>query len=339
MGTFRCLAAAVLFGASTPAASLLAGDMPPLVLAGLLYVGAALAVLPRSVTRRPSVAAMGRSWRPLGAAVVVGGAIGPALLVAGLALTPAATASLLLNLELVATVVLAAMVFREHLGRRVVAGSCAIVVASVLLVWQPGAEVTAGTLLVAAACVCWGVDNNLTARLDQVAPEHVTLLKGTVAGSANLVLGFATAAAIEVPITEVGAALAIGALGYGVSITLWVRGAQDLGAARGQVIFSTAPFVGAVVAWVVLGDAVTVAQVGAMVLAAGGVWLSLDSAHEHRHEHEPTIHDHEHTHPDVHHDHVHADGFTDGRHSHPHEHVRMVHVHPHMPDLHHRHEH
>lgn len=313
--------------------------MPALVLAGLLYVGAALAVLPRSVSRRPSWAAMRRSWRPLTAAVVVGGGLGPVLLVAGLARTSAATASLLLNLELVATVTLAAWVFREHLDRRVVLGSCAIVAASVVLVWQPGAEITAGALLVAAACVCWGIDNNLTARLDQVAPEHVTLVKGTVAGTANLVLGFATAAAVDVPLPEVAAALVIGALGYGVSITLWVRGAQDLGAARGQLIFSTAPFVGAAVAWVVLGDAITVAQVVATAIAAGGVWLSLDSAHDHRHRHEPTTHDHEHTHPDLHHDHVHADGFAEGRHSHPHDHRLLVHAHPHLPDLHHRHEH
>ncbi len=127
-------------------------------------------------------------------------------------------------------------------------------------------------------------------------------------------------------------------LGYGASITLWVRGAQQLGAARGQVIFATAPFIGAVLSWVVLADSIEVVQLIAMPLAAIGVALSLRSAHEHPHGHRVVEHTHEHDHPDDHHDHAHADGFT-GRHSHVHEHRELVHSHPHVPDLHHRHDH
>lgn len=330
--------AAVLFGASAPAASLLAGDVPTLVLAGLLYLGAAVAVTPAVAARPPSLAAMRRSRLPLTGAVLFGGAVGPALLVAGLARTSAATASLMLNLELVATVILAALFFHENLGRRVVSGATAIVVAGVLLVWQPGAELTIGALLVAGACLCWGLDNNLTARIDQVAPEHITFLKGAVAGTANLVLGLIVASAVDIDLRQVLGALAIGALGYGLSITLWVRGARDLGAARGQLIFAAAPFVGAVISWVGLGDEVEPLQLVAMALAAGGVWLSLDSAHVHRHTHEPLRHEHEHVHDDQHHTHTHPEDFK-GRHSHPHEHEPLVHSHPHMPDLHHRHRH
>jgi hypothetical protein len=157
----------------------------------------------------------------------------------------------------------------------------------------------------------------------------------------NVVLGLVLlgAGAPAMLATDVLFALAIGAAGYGVSITLWVKGARDLGAARGQVIFATAPFLGALVAWTALGDPVTAAQLAAIALAAGGVWLSLDSVHEHRHRHDPVTHDHEHTHPDDHHTHVHADGFA-GRHSHPHTHDQvLVHAHPHLPDLHHRHAH
>jgi len=129
----------------------------------------------------------------------------------------------------------------------------------------------------------------------------------------------------------------VGMLGYGASITLWVRGAHQLGAARGQVIFATAPFIGAALAWIVLGDSIDAVQVIAMTLAATGVALSLHSAHEHRHQHTVLEHTHEHDH-DEHHDHPHADGFT-GRHSHVHAHRALVHAHPHVPDLHHRHDH
>lgn len=338
-GIVRCLLAAVLFGASAPAASELAGDVPSLMLAGLLYLGAGLAVLPSVVRSPPTAVALRRDWRPALVAVVAGGAIGPAFLVAGLARAPAATASILLNLELAATVLLAATIFREHLGRRVLTGAALVTVAGVVLAWEPGFKLSLGALLIAAACLSWGVDNGVTAKIDQLSPEQVVLLKGFVAGLANFGLGFALAeGATDVGLGEIVAALAIGAAGYGASITLWVKGARDLGAARGQVIFAAAPFIGAVIAWSVLGESVTVAQLIAVVIAAAGVGVSLESAHDHRHDHEAMEHEHEHSHDDDHHDHSHEEA-VEGRHTHVHQHGPRVHSHPHVPDLHHRHRH
>ena len=137
---------------------------------------------------------------------------------------------------------------------------------------------------------------------------------------------------------QVAAALVIGALGYGVSITCWVRGARDLGAARAQVIFASAPFIGAGVAWIVLGESLEVTQLVAVPIALAGISLSFRSSHEHQHVHVPMDHEHEHAHGDGHHDHDHPDGFR-GRHVHRHQHAAAVHTHPHVPDLHHRHEH
>ncbi|MDH3754892.1 MAG: DMT family transporter [Acidimicrobiia bacterium] len=339
VGVIRCLAAAVLFGASAPAASSLVDDMPVLVLAGLLYIGAGLAVLPAVARRPPTSVALAAEWRSAAVAVVVGGAVGPALLVAGLARSSAASASILLNLELVATVAFAATLFREHLGRRLLTGSALVVAGGVVLAWEPGAEATLGALFIAGACAAWGLDNGVTARIEQLAPGHVVLAKGVVAGSANLLLGWLVAGNLDVAARgDVVAALVIGAVGYGLSITLWVKGARDLGAARGQLIFATAPFIGAAIAWIALGESVEVDQLVAIGLCGVGVAVSLDSAHEHRHEHEPLRHDHEHRHDDGHHDHRHAEG-VDGRHSHPHTHAAVIHSHPHVPDLHHRHDH
>lgn len=313
--------------------------MKPLVLAGLLYLGAAMAVLPWWIARAPAGVALRRDWRALAVAIVAGGAVGPALLTAGLVHTPAATASLLLNMELVATVVLAATLFREHLGPHMIAAALLVTTAGVLLVWEPGASaVSLDALLIVGACVCWGLDNSVTSRIDQVSPPHVTFLKGIVAGSVNLALGLVITGAGNVNGWSIVGALVVGALGYGASITLWVRGAQQLGAARGQVIFATAPFIGAVLSWVVLSDAFHAVQLIAMALAAVGVGLSLQSDHLHEHSHRVMHHTHEHTHDDDHHDHAHPDGFV-GRHSHPHEHRQLVHAHPHVPDLHHRHDH
>ena len=192
--------------------------------------------------------------------------------------------------------------------------------------------------MIVGACACWGLDNSVTSRIDQVSPQHVTFLKGVVAGSVNLALGLVITGAGDVSGWSIVGALVVGMLGYGASITLWVRGAQQLGAARGQVIFATAPFIGAVLSWLVLADSIEVVQLVAMPLAAIGVALSLRSAHEHPHRHRVVEHTHEHDHPDDHHDHAHADDFT-GRHSHVHEHRELVHAHPHVPDLHHRHDH
>lgn len=337
-GMARCAAAAALFGATTPLASRLADDTTAPVLAGLLYIGAAVAVAP--FARRQSVdpAAFRRGGRRLAVSVVAGGFLGPLLLTAGLARTPAATASLLLNLELVATTILAALLFHEHIGRRVATGTVAVAGAGVVLVWSGAPEPRLGALLIAGACVCWGLDNCVTADLDEISPEHITVAKGVIAGSTNLALGVALGAAMP-SIGLVLGALAVGALGYGASITLWVAGARDIGAARGQLVFASAPFVGVLVAWVALGDQVRTAEVAALALAAFGVSRVVGSHHLHDHQHQATDHDHEHVHDDGHHVHAHPDLNQRVRHTHRHRHAPIRHAHPHVPDLHHRHVH
>lgn len=335
-GMARCAVAAVLFGVSAPLASRLAADLGAFSLAGLLYLGAAIAVLPVVVRHPPVPSALRRSMPRLSVAVVVGGAVAPVLLAAGLGYVSAATASLLLNLELVFTIVVAGLVFHQHIGRRVTAGGALVVVASVLLGWSSDQQLAWGAVLIAGACLCWAVDNSVTAALDTIAPAQITLAKGIVAGSVNLLIGLAIEGGL--PARAVLGALVVGAFGYGVSITLWVTGARDLGAARGQLVFATAPFVGAVVAWTVLDEPVTAREIVAAVIAAAGVSFVLRSSHVHRHHHDAVDHDHEHVHGDAHHAHAHDDGFT-GRHSHAHHHDALDHDHTHVPDLHHRHQH
>ena len=334
-GVWRCGVAAILFGISAPAASRLTGDMGAFTLAGLLYLGAAFAVLPFALRPPPSLAALRRSMPNLGLAVVLGGAVGPVFLAFGLARVPAATSSLLLNLELVFTTLIAGLVFREHLGRNVVMGTAFVVVGSAALGWSGDPGFRWGAVLIAGACVCWAVDNNATATIDRISPSQITLVKGVIAGTTNLVIGLSTS---SVPtVGPVLWALLIGGIGYGASITLWVTGARDLGAARGQLVFATAPFIGAIVAWTVLGDSITGRELLAFAAAAGGVAFVIGSHHDHDHHHDALDHDHEHEH-DEHHDHSH-EPVVAGRHRHPHLHEPAIHRHPHLPDLHHRHGH
>ncbi len=335
-----CLLSAALFGASTPASkALLEGSVGPVTLAGLLYLGAALATAP--FARRGGVPARRRdpvNLRRLAGAVLFGGVIGPVALMVGLATAPSASVSLWLNLETTATALLAWALFREHLHARGWLANGLVVVAGVLLAAPDGFQVAPAAGWVLLACVCWGLDNNLTAIIDGFTPAQTTCAKGLVAGGTNLALGLGLGEAIPT-VPQILGALLVGALAYGASIVLYIRGAQQLGATRSQMLFATAPFLGMLVSWAVLAEPVLAVQLGATLLMGAALALLLGHRHAHEHAHEALEHTHAHRHDDGHHTHTH-DGLPDEVwHTHPHEHEAVTHTHPHVPDLHHRHRH
>jgi drug/metabolite transporter (DMT)-like permease len=342
------LAAALLFGASTPAAKLLVGDVAPVLLAGLLYLGSGVGLAIVLALRR-TTAARGRAqaalaiprgdWPWLAGAVVVGGIAGPSLLMLGLARTDAATASLLLNVEGVLTAVIAWIVFRENADRQVVLGMLAIVAGGVLLSWEPGGgSLSVGAGLVLAACLCWAIDNNLTRKVSTNDAVLVACIKGLVAGLGNTMLALSAGAAMPSPGIASWAAV-VGFLGYGVSLALFVVGLRTLGTARAGAYFSVAPLFGVIVSFALWPAAPGAAFWAAAALMAAGVWLHLRERHEHLHTHEPLEHSHRHWH-DEHHQHAHEPGETAAEpHTHPHRHDVLTHRHPHYPDVHHRHGH
>jgi drug/metabolite transporter (DMT)-like permease len=335
------LASAILFGASTPASKVLLDSLEPFQLAGLLYLGAALGMAPVVALERrshPRVRPDRVNMVRLAGAVLLGGVAGPVLLLAALRFTSAGSVSLLLNLEGVATAVLGVALFREHLGRLGWLGVAGAVGAGVLLAAGGGWPGLAGAALTAAACLCWAVDNHLTALIDGITPARSTFVKGAVAGLANLAIGVLVAP-LSAPALAIAAALAVGALSYGASIALYIRAAQEMGATRAQAVFASAPFVGAGLAWSVLGEPLGLVQLAAASLLAPSLAALLLSRHSHAHAHEPIEHVHAHRHDDGHHLHEHAGQPASLRHSHPHRHDRLVHAHPHWPDVHHRHPH
>jgi drug/metabolite transporter (DMT)-like permease len=343
VGIPLALLSAVLFGASTPFAKLLLGSVDPWMMAGLLYLGAGIGLAVVHVCRTalslPRIEApLRRSDVPwLGMVILAGGVGGPLLLMFGLVRTDAASASLLLNLEGLATMAVAWLVFRENADRRLLLGAFAILAGAALLSWQGRASFNWGALLIAGACLCWGIDNNLTRKLSSADPVQIAMIKGIVAGTVNLVLAFVGGAVFPASGT-LAAAAAIGFLGYGVSLVLFVLGLRHLGAARTGAYFSLAPFVGAVLA-VVLGEPASAPLLVAGCLMGLGLWLHLSERHEHDHAHEAVYHEHRHRH-DEHHQHEHGPDVLPGEpHSHWHRHAPIVHRHPHYPDLHHRHRH
>jgi drug/metabolite transporter (DMT)-like permease len=334
-----CLVAAALFGASPPAAKALLDSAGPFQLAGLFYLGAAVATAPLS-TRGGSRARRGqrRHRLALTGTVLAGGVIGPVLLLMALRAAQASSVSLWLNLEAVATAILAALFFREHLGRRTRAAALLVVSGGVVLAAPAGFAGAAPALLVALACLAWGLDNNLTALIDGLTPAQCTLVKGAVAGPLNLALG--GLAGERLPSVELcAAALGVGALAYGISILLYIAGAQQLGATRSQLAFATAPVFGLVLAWTALGEPLSAAQVVAAALMGAGIVLITRDHHRHEHSHPRVTHSHSHTHDDGHHSHHHPGMPAWTRHTHEHQHEPLVHEHDHVPDLHHRHDH
>jgi drug/metabolite transporter (DMT)-like permease len=335
------LLSAILFGAATPASKILLADIQAQVLAGLLYLGAVLGVLPavvRAKAARQPWQAGRRTVALLGGAIVLGGIIGPLLLLLALGTASAGTVSLWLNLEFVATVLLGHYVFREFMTARAWIAAGGTFLAAVLLAGGEGLPGLPAAVLVAGACLCWGLDNHLTALIDGITPAQTTLCKGLVAGVFNLTLGGLAAGGIGRPGPVLGA-LAVGAVAYGLSVAMYISAAQGLGASRSQMVFSTAPFFGLLLSVTLLGEPLTVTQVGAALLTIASLVVVFREKHRHGHRHGAVAHRHDHSHGDRHHAHDHADAAHGDDSSHWHQHEPLEHDHAHWPDLHHRHRH
>ncbi|TMQ53708.1 MAG: EamA/RhaT family transporter [Candidatus Eisenbacteria bacterium] len=343
--------AAVAFAASVPATKLLLADVAPLALSGVLYISAGSLCAGLAWLSGRTGTAMGGTnsvrgaeWVWLLGAVVSGGVLAPLLLFLGLREVSGHVAGLLLNFEAVFTVGLGVLLSGEYLGHRGWLGAVAILLGAVLLSLphaEPASIPTrwAGIALVIGACALWGLDNNLTQRVSLRDARQIVAIKGLAGGITSLSLaaafgGFGHWNAIRVLI-----ALAVGAVSFGLSIALFVRGLRQLGVIQTGMLFALAPGFAAILSWALLRE--TIAAWGLLALGsmtAGALLLATDR-HEHLHEHEAQEHAHEHTH-DEHHQHDHTpEQLAKLPHAHWHRHQPMVHRHPHVHDVHHRHRH
>lgn len=330
----------MLFGVSAPLAKLLLGGVSPWLLAGLLYCGSGLGLWTyRLVARKEHVRLQRSDVAPLVGAVVAGGVVAPVLLMLGLSAMPASGASLLLNAEAVFTAALAWVVFREHMDRRILLGMVAIVLGAAVLSVPYGVQLGTAlpALTILGACLCWGLDNNLTRKVALNDPTWLAAVKGAVAGPVNIALALAMGARLPGAVTLAGS-LVLGFVAYGLSLVLFIHALSAVGTARAGAYFAVAPFVGGIVS-IAMGEAITWSLVVAGALMGVGVWLHLTERHEHEHTHSALVHTHLHTH-DAHHLHEHAEPVPEGtRHSHAHTHEAISHAHEHYPDAHHRHGH
>ena len=335
-GSALGLSSALLFGVAAPFSKLLLPGAQPVTLAALLYLGAGAAFL--LAPRRRSEAPLTRADVPwLAGAVIAGAALGPVLMLWGLTRVSGLAGSLLLNLEAPFTIALAVLAFGEHLSRKE-ALAAGVVIAGGALLGARGqwSGTAAGAGAIALACACWALDNNIAARLSMKDPVQILRVKALCAAAVNSLLAFVLGQRLP-SLAVCAGALALGAVSYGASLLLYLRAQRLLGAARQAALFAAAPFAGAVVAVLLLGDRPVPADLIAAALMAAGVAALLREKHAHEHTHEPLEHDHVHVH-DAHHQHPH-DGPVTEPHAHPHRHEALTHAHAHVSDAHHRHPH
>ncbi len=339
-GAFLALAAAVLFGASTPLVQRLGLGVGAFATAALLYGGAAMAgaALRRPIAREARL--VRGDWKRLLAMAAFGSVVGPVALAWGLQHTSGTSASLMLTLEAFFTGLLAWWLYRESMDSRVRIAMLLLVVGGATLVFdqgQLGSARIAGVLAVLLATAAWGIDNTLSRALAERDPGQVVLAKATFGACATMVLSLFFSESMPNLLSAVGL-LAVGAAGYGLSLRFYLLAQRAFGAARTGSVFAFAPFIGAALAFA-LGDRSPswLMGIGGFLMLAG-VLVHLSESHAHRHAHAPLEHEHAHGHDDGHHAHEHEPLIT-GSHSHKHFHSPVEHTHAHVPDAHHLHRH
>lgn len=342
----QALIAALLFGASAPFAKLLLGEIAPIPLAAFLYLGSGIGlsgvkffqrINQQGLDSEAQVKKSDLGW--LVGAILAGGVAAPITLLVSLQNTPAATASLLLNFEAVATTLIAFFAFKESISRRAWWAIALITMAGIFLSINLNAEwgFSLGAFGIIAACILWGIDNNFTRNISAKDPLVIVTIKGFGAGSFSL--GIALVLANKLPAWEIILmALVLGSLSYGASIVLFIYAMRGLGAARTSALFSTAPIAGVILSILLFQEFPTWLFIIAIPFMLVGAILLVNDEHEHHHVHEMVVHEHSHVHDDGHHEHKH-EGEDAKKHSHVHKHDELAHAHHHMPDLHHRHAH
>ncbi len=338
------LLAALLFGLNAPLSKLLLADIAPMFMVAFLYLGAGIGMLVLHFLTREgkAEAPLSKHEMPWTISMILLDVIAPFLLMSGLKLTTAANASLLFNFEMVATSVIALLVFHEAIGKRMWLSLGIITAASIVLSMDfsnsDAFSFSYGSLFVIAACGCWGMENNCTRNMSAKSPAQIVIVKGFGSGITALLIAFFMGNPFPSSYGLIALTLVLGFVAYGMSIFLYVKAQRYLGAARTSAYYAAAPFMGVLLSMLILHEFPTWSFSIAAFFMLAGVWLAISEGHEHKHLHEKLVHNHAHLHDDLHHNHVHNPPVT-GWHSHEHVHQSMIHEHPHTPDIHHRHQH
>jgi drug/metabolite transporter (DMT)-like permease len=335
--------AAVCYGISSPVSKIMLESIPPIFMASLLYLGAGLGVgfvvlVNNAKGKLQTEARLSKNDLPYIIGMIALDIAAPVLFMSGLLLSSPASVSLLNNFEIVATAVIALIVFKEMVGKRMWLSIILITIATILLSFEDikTFSFSFGSLLVLGACVSWGFENNCTRMLSLKNPLEIVVLKGFGSGTGSLIIAVVIKA-YSINIACILFALLLGFFAYGLSVYFYILAQRSLGASRTSAYYAFAPFIGVVLSFVFFREALTVSFAAALIVMAAGTYFAVSERHIHAHIHEVTEHEHRHNHKDGHHNHQHEN--MEQEHSHLHTHERLEHKHLHMPDLHHNHTH
>lgn len=343
MATGFAVLAAALYALNIPFSKLLLGRVEATMMAAFLYLGAGGGLLGYTLLRgnRGLGEPLTRRELPYTLGMILLDIAAPILLMQGLKFTSSANASLLNNFEIVATSLIALLVFREVLSRKLTAAIGLVTLASVILGFEGEGSFrfNRGSLLVLGAACCWGLENNCTRMISNKSSVQITTLKGIFSGLGSLAVALLLGETFPRPV-DILRVMVLGFVAYGLSINFYIKAQKDLGAAKTSAYYSIAPFLGVIFGMAILGERPAMQfYLGLAIMAAATVLMIHDSihlqhthththVHTHLHRHGDLVHTHEHTHV---HEHTHIHGEESALHSHEHGHL-PGHDHPHSPE-------
>jgi drug/metabolite transporter (DMT)-like permease len=341
---FFAILAAALYGISSPVSKLLLKEIPPTFMAAFLYLGAGLGMsivgfIKHKKYKGKTEERLTKQELPFTVGMVVLDIAAPIFLMVGLSMTTPANASLLNNFEIVATSVIALLIFKESISKRLWGAIFLITLSSIILSVEDisSFSFSFGSIFVLLACICWGLENNCTRKLSVKDPLQIVVIKGFGSGIGSLIIALTLGEQI-INIPYILAALLLGFFAYGLSIFFYIYAQRDLGAARTSAYYAIAPFIGVGLSLIIFREIPTFSFVIALVIMIIGAFFASTEVHNHKHSHNVITHEHSHSHDDSHHSHSHAKTFL-GKHNHIHTHEENNHSHKHTQDIHHSHAH
>ena len=342
LATVYAIVAAALYAINVPFSKMLLGYVEPTMMAAFLYLGAGLGMFVYSIVSKATgkitpTEPLTKKELPYTIAMVVLDIIAPILLMFGIKTSNAANVSLINNFEIVATSLIALLVFKEVISKRLWVAIALVTVASVILSFE-GAEsfsFNIGSLFVFGACLCWGIENNCTRMISNKSSIEIVVIKGTFSGLGSLIVALTIGESIP-SVLWMMCVLLLGFVAYGLSIYFYVMAQKDLGAAKTSAYYSIAPFLGVAFGMLILGERPALQFYVALVVMIVSTYFMIkdtielqhthehNHTHTHEHSHGDTVHSHEHTHS---HTHIHVHGEDSDNHEHNHKEMPHEHLH------------
>ena len=336
--------AATLYGISSPVSKLLLKEVPPTLMASFLYLGAGIGIsiiqlIKHKKYKEKTEARLTKQELPYIMGMVVLDIAAPKFLMYGLTMTTAANASLLNNFEIVATSLIALLIFKESISKRLWGAISLITVSSIILSVEDisSFSFSFGSIFVLIACFCWGLENNCTRKLSVKDPLEIVVIKGLGSGIGCFLIAFMLGEHTN-NITYIIIALVLGFFAYGLGISFYIYAQRELGAAKTSAYYAIAPFIGVGLSLIIFREIPTLSFIIALVIMIVGACFASTEEHNHKHRHMVITHEHSHSHDDGHHSHIHNEIII-GKHNHIHNHEEYFHSHKHTQDIHHSHDH